>query len=144
MDRDLSDDQNLRRTCIWVLPVLQSCDFTHLSNNCYSQVPHNRDRLGSKAKDVQGKDAEKVQRKWGRRSPDETGLGVLENTNQHDYEARGTRGQADRLEITACRGHLLVFLQRVGRGSSHSLPIEGRCDSKLIQQIWVGTETVYF
>lgn len=35
-DRDLSGGQNLRRTCIQVLPVWQSfCHFPNLSNNCY-------------------------------------------------------------------------------------------------------------
>ena len=104
VDRDLSDDQNLRRTCIRLFPVLQPCDFTNLSNNRYSQVPGNRDRLGSKARDVQGKDTEKVQRKGGRRSPGETDWGVLKTQPKHDYEARGDQEQADRLEITAMQG----------------------------------------
>lgn len=105
VDRDLSGDQNLRRTCIQVLPVLQSCDFTNLSNNSYSQVPGNRDRLGNKVRDVQGKDAEEVQRKGGWRSPDEilTG-GVLKTQQQHGHEARGDQEQADLLEITGRQG----------------------------------------
>lgn len=68
-------------------------DFTHLSNNC-SQVPGNRDRLGSKAKDVQGKDAEKVQRKGTQVSPDETDWGCWKTQPKHDYEARGDQEQA--------------------------------------------------